>query len=90
MVASNQLSSEATTGQTPRYATFNSTKVLLCGYPADDLKALAKAIEDEGGRVMSKLYRGSAPHVIVCGTMNDATLKVRERVGGGACADARA
>lgn len=79
VVVSNNLSqhdSQATTGQTPRYATFNSTKVLICGYPGDDIKALAKSIEDEGGKVLTKVYRGACPHVIVCGTVVDPTWKV--------------
>lgn len=79
----SQLDSQSTAGQTPRYATFNSTKALICGYPEDDVSALAKAIEQEGGKVLKKYYKGSRPDVIVCGTVADRHCKV-SRVAGAA------
>lgn len=82
MVTSNrgsQPDSQSTAGQTPRYATFNSTKVLICGYPDDIISALSKYVEQEGGKVLRKYYKGSRPDVIVCGTVADRNVKVRVR-----------
>jgi hypothetical protein len=79
MVTSNrgsQPDSQSTAGQTPRYATFNSTKVLICGYPDDIVSALSKYVEQEGGKVLRKYYKGSRPDVIVCGTVADRNVKV--------------
>jgi hypothetical protein len=82
----SQPDSQSTARQTPRYATFNSTKALLCGYPEDDVSALARAIEQEGGKVLKKYYKGSRPDVIVCGTVLDRQCKVCR--GAGAAANA--
>jgi hypothetical protein len=68
--------SQSTAGQAPRYATFNSTKVLICGYPENVVTALTKYIEQEGGKVLKKYYKGSRPDVIVCGTVADRSCKV--------------
>jgi hypothetical protein len=79
MVTSNrgsqQFDSQSTAGQ-PRYATFNSTKVLICGYPENELSALYQKVEHEGGKVIKKYYKGSRPDVIVCGTVADRHCKV--------------
>jgi hypothetical protein len=76
MVTSNRGSQQLDSQGTPRYATFNSTKVLICGYPEADAGALSKAIEQEGGKVLKKYYKGSRPDVIVCGTVADRSCKV--------------
>lgn len=76
MVTSNRGSQQLDSQGTPRYATFNSTKVLICGYPEADAAALSKAIEQEGGKVLKKYYKGSRPDVIVCGTVADRNCKV--------------
>lgn len=76
MVTANRGSQQLDSQGTPRYATFNSTKVLICGYPEADAGALSKAIEQEGGKVLKKYYKGSRPDVIVCGTVADRNCKV--------------
>lgn len=73
---SQQLDSQSTAGQTPKYATFNSTNVLICGYPDDEVSALARCIEQEGGKVLKKYYKTARPDVIVCGTVADRNCKV--------------
>lgn len=81
MVTSNrgsQHDSQSTAGQTPRYATFNSTKVLICGYPEDIVSGLSKHVEQEGGKVLKKYYKGSRPDVIVSGSVADRNVKVGE------------
>lgn len=76
----SQNDSQSTAGQTPRYATFNSTKVLICGYPEDVVAELSQYIEREGGKVWKKYYKGQRPDVIICGTVADRSCQVMRAV----------
>jgi len=74
--ASQPDNSQSTVGQTPRYAAFNSTKVLICGYAEDVVTALCLYVEREGGKVWKKYYKGARPDVIICGDVSHSSCKV--------------
>lgn len=60
----------------PSYACFECTRVLVCGYPAEELQEIKATIEAGGGKVHTKLGKLQLPQVIVCGSAGDKTYKV--------------
>lgn len=72
--------SQKSSGQTPSYACFESTRVLVCGFSEDTvLQQLTKAIEAGGGRVVTRLSQRALPHIIICGNVLDKAYRVRRR-----------
>lgn len=62
-----------------QYGAFRDTTVLVAGFAPEARDALVGQVQALGGNTQTRFHERALPHVVVCGTTNDESFRVRAR-----------